>query len=285
MADNRRFIELIKAGFEPISDNDLVVANYVISLLPAGINDVNVINPNKDFKRTFKRATSSFNMYDEEVKRRVIYERTNAKYFQAEVYHPYVFEIKFLTDQDLKPLITIPQTVDYISDVYLGHEFHHVLKDTNPEESKIKYRFSEVIPMFYELVRADREAIEIVKKEIINRRIALLQFDLMAIKNNPLEYEKKLDKGLKYYNSFYYSLLFCSARQAVCIFVYIIVEIPYLPKHIVYLTALIEIEHLARCALLGAVGEPYISLLLVDINALDIDYLAVLVAHDIHAGL
>lgn len=207
MADNRRFIELIKAGFEPISDNDLVVANYVISLLPAGINDVNVINPNKDFKRTFKRATSSFNMYDEEVKRRVIYERTNAKYFQAEVYHPYVFEIKFLTDQDLKPLITIPQTVDYISDVYLGHEFHHVLKDTNPEESKIKYRFSEVIPMFYELVRADREAIEIVKKEIINRRIALLQFDLMAIKNNPLEYEKKLDKGLKYYNSFYYSLL------------------------------------------------------------------------------
>lgn len=207
MADNRKFIELLKAGFEPISDYDIEIANYMISLLPEGLNAINIINPNEDFRSTFKRTTSSFNMYgDNELKNRVIYERTNAKYFQAEVYHPYVFETRFLPDEDLKPLITIPQVVDHLSYIYLAHEFHHVLKDTNPEESKIKYRFSEVIPMFYELVRADSEVIEVVKKEIINRRIALLQFDLSALRNNFLEYEQKRDKGLKYFNSFYYSL-------------------------------------------------------------------------------
>ena len=207
MAGNERLISLLKAGFEPLNENDEIIANYVIDLLPSGINEINIINPNRDIKSTFQKATSSFRMYEsEEVMQSLLYEKTHARYIETEIDHPYVFEVKFLTSENLMPLITLPRTVDYISDVYLAHEFHHVLKDTNPKESRMKYRFAEVITMFYELVRADNESIDLVKREILNRRIALLQFDLAEMRKSPSKYNDKLDKGLKYFNSFYYSL-------------------------------------------------------------------------------
>ena len=34
---------------------------------------------------------------------------------------------------------------DVVSYVYLAHEYHHMLKDNNPEEHRYKYRFSEII--------------------------------------------------------------------------------------------------------------------------------------------
>ncbi len=207
MARDERFLSLLRAGFEPLTEDDEIVANYVINLLPEGINAVNIINPSRDLRDTFHRSTKSFRMYeDESLMEKLLYERTHAKYIKTDIDHPYVFDVKFLPYANLTPAISLPRTVDYISDVYLAHEFHHVLKDTNPKESKTKYRFSEVIPMFYELVRADKEEINLVRREILNRRIALLQFDLLEYRRNPSRYSNKLDKGLKYYNSFYYAL-------------------------------------------------------------------------------
>ena len=78
-----------------------------------------------------------------------------------------------------------------------GHQFHHLLKDKNVEEIKIRNRVSDVIPLFYELMCADDEDNKLVAKEIIKRRIFLLQ----------LEKSKRDDiDTLQLFNSYYYAL-------------------------------------------------------------------------------
>ncbi|MBQ9019015.1 MAG: hypothetical protein IJ097_01720 [Bacilli bacterium] len=102
-------------------------------------------------------------------------------------------------DEEIIPTIIYPRELDKASYVFLGHEFHHALKDLNYSERKIRDRFAEVIPMFYEMICANEETDENVSKEIFKRRLILLNGD-------KAEETDDIIGQLQYFNSYYYAL-------------------------------------------------------------------------------
>lgn len=97
------------------------------------------------------------------------------------------------------PVIICPEVFDKTSYAFLGHEFHHALKDLNIKERIVKDRLVDVIPMFYERVCAFEEQEEKVSKEILKRRLILLE-DIRELDNDDCTDQ------LKEFNSYYYAL-------------------------------------------------------------------------------
>ena len=102
-------------------------------------------------------------------------------------------------DETIVPTIIYPMQLDKTSYAFLGHEFHHALKDVNCKERKVRDRLSEVIPMFYEMICADEEVDTDISKEILKRRLILLDED----KNEETD---DVVRQLQYFNSYYYAL-------------------------------------------------------------------------------
>lgn len=107
--------------------------------------------------------------------------------------------------------IMIPNKYNNLAHIYFTHEAHHLLKDVNPDEYKYMLKYADVIPMFYELVEADKLG-DICKECIINNRLALLYnlykelFSFNDSKNSYLSNVLK-SKKFQYLNSFYYSII------------------------------------------------------------------------------
>lgn len=109
----------------------------------------------------------------------------------------------------------IPNIIDTKSEIFLGHELIHALKETNYEEYILVSLVSDVIPIFYELIGSDMN--EKVKKDIINFRMAMLKTERDTYNNatnnmKKSRHEKDLYKVLQnrsgqYLNSFYYALI------------------------------------------------------------------------------
>lgn len=97
------------------------------------------------------------------------------------------------------PTILCPTVFDKTSYVFLGHVLHSSLKNVNVSERKIKDRLDSVIPMFYERLCADNEMNDEISKEILRRRLVLLQLDKETNKVDLLT-------QFQYFNSYYYSL-------------------------------------------------------------------------------
>ena len=103
-------------------------------------------------------------------------------------------------------LLYIPKNLNKQSPVYLAHEIHHILKDTNKEEYKDKLKYADVIPLFFELLIGEEN------KEIVSNRLFMLNLYKDIIKdhlnrdNNPLQdlYDSSISQ---YYLSTYYAIL------------------------------------------------------------------------------
>ena len=112
---------------------------------------------------------------------------------------PFVFDtvVTPVENEIMSPIIVCPEIFDKASYVFLGHEFHHALKDLYIKERKIKDRLSDVIPMFYERVCAEEEQEDKTSKEILKRRLILLE-DISELDD--------YTEQLKEFNSYYYAL-------------------------------------------------------------------------------
>ena len=115
---------------------------------------------------------------------------------------PYFFNMDLFSGKNkmMVPTILCPTVFDKTSYVFFGHELHSSLKNVNVSERKIKDRLDSVIPMFYERVCADNEMNDEISKEILRRRLVLLQLDKETNKVD-------LVTQLQYFNSYYYSLV------------------------------------------------------------------------------
>lgn len=147
------------------------------------------------------KSLATFDMYKSDcLNHDVNIMKRNIRYFpNGEI--PFYFNTQMFPDREgnIVPTIVYPAQLDKTSYVFLGHEFHHALKDVHCKERRIRDRVSEVIPMFYEMLCAENEEEDDVSKEILKRRLTLLEAD----KNEETD---DIVRQLQYFNSYYYAL-------------------------------------------------------------------------------
>ena len=195
--------EFLFGDVEFMNDNEKNNAYLIMDYLPEDTYKVTLINPTNKTLDSFEKVTDSFKIYNSELlNNKLKLLKENAEYL-ARYKMPFAFSTQLYESKydHLKARINCPSIWDEATYPFLGHEFHHVLKDRNPEESRLKYRTAEVLPIFYELIMTDKEKIEILKKEILRRRMDLLILDKKGFDET---YNKP--KSLQYFNSFYYAL-------------------------------------------------------------------------------
>lgn len=211
---------MISNGVIPMDGNDFDICHFIsdyIDNVPLTIYDDDNIN----IKKIYGDSLNSFSIYnDRELLLRIHNLLKEAKiYIDGNCKGPKITRFRSMIDTTNKTCdghfklkgIIVPNKFSNLASIYFGHEIVHSLKDTNPEEYKYMLKYADVIPMFYELVEADKYD-EVSKKAIINNRLALLN----SIKKE-LSYDdfysdnfiKKIicSKKYQYLNSFYYSLL------------------------------------------------------------------------------
>ncbi len=108
-----------------------------------------------------------------------------------------------------------PIKPDVLGSFYLGHEFVHTLKDTNYEEYIDTQILGDTIPIFYEMLMADKHPmfkrtifrfrLEVLKQEAKNYERAIRQMG----KSNRYKDLHKINATMsgQYLNSFYYAIL------------------------------------------------------------------------------
>ena len=110
--------------------------------------------------------------------------------------------------------LKVPQKFDNLSHVYLSHEAHHILKDTNPKEYADMLIYADVIPQFFELAIAGQ--INTQEKSIIQNRLNILSLSKHDVdehfnRNQPWILSDMIDsKKCQYFHSFYYAILLYS---------------------------------------------------------------------------
>lgn len=196
MTEIRKFLN---TEIESVNRNDVDNSNFIWDLIPNNFYDITLIGYPIRVDDLVKQVTKSINMYsDITLINKLKNEKENIKVSFKNNF-PFVFRTKIgVAPQGITSEIVCPSILDYASYPFFGNSIHHSLKDVNPDERKYKKKYAEVIPFFYELVVASKEESEIIKREILSRRINLLLMD------------KTNDNGdilIQHYNSMYYALL------------------------------------------------------------------------------
>ena len=192
-------IDFYRIEIDPISDSDIRNGYYMRSILEYedyGITDL----PFVSFEESFVKSLMAFKMYkDTNLLKELFDKKAHFDYYPKYI-EPYHFStlMNLGEKSQIVPAIEYPYVFDDTSYAFFGHEFNHCMKDVNVEERKIRDRVYEVIPMFHELLCSENESNEIISKEILKRRLSLLQLDKTIGSHE--------DNQIQYFNSFYYAL-------------------------------------------------------------------------------
>lgn len=102
----------------------------------------------------------------------------------------------------------IPLNTNEQSPIYIAHEIHHMLKDTNKEEYKNKLKYADVLPLFFELLIGEEEKKEVITNRLymLNTRKEVIEEHINRKEQNP--FRELMDSSVsEYYLSFYYAIL------------------------------------------------------------------------------
>jgi len=193
-------LDFFKAEIDTISETDVRNGYYMMDLLGDDYYGITVF-PQITLKEVLLKSVDSFKLYkSNSLIEKMDKEKRNISYI-TQGRAPFGFGIQMILgkDNNILPTIICPRNVDCTSYAFFGHEFHHALKDVTIRERKIRDRVAEVIPMFYEMLCVENENDEKVSKEILRRRVFLLQAD----KENETD---DTTRQLQYFNSYYYAL-------------------------------------------------------------------------------
>ncbi len=194
--------EFLDVEIDKMKDEDIDRAFFILEKIPNDYDECFYIHPTNDIGSNIEKSIDNFNLYKSDSLIKLITNQAKHEIlYQEQEEVPNGFNTLFVNyhNERIKPVIIYPKVLDDVSYVFIGHEYHHVLKDSHKSERRIRNRFSEVIPMFYEFMCAEEEKDEEISKEILNRRLNFLTLD----KNNlDINYEDRL----QYFNSYYYAL-------------------------------------------------------------------------------
>lgn len=182
-------------GVVMISKKEMDYSYFIMSLLD-GIDSTlesNHLVLNGD--SILLKGVNCFSIYSNDILSTTSSISKNA-FYQGVFPYPFYFASK-VGDYNV---FYLPQVFDDSSYAFFHHELIHSLKDSSFDERKERYRFSEVIPMFSEMVLSNLEEDLSVQKEILKSRFLLLKMDKkeMMMKRNK--------EGIYYFSNYYYVL-------------------------------------------------------------------------------
>ncbi|MBQ3307501.1 MAG: hypothetical protein IJG68_04840 [Bacilli bacterium] len=199
-------IRMKQNGISPMEDDDYEKASIIAKELteysfyqditPIEIEDAMILS--KEYMKQYPNIEEELDFLEEIKIRPFIVQNDYEEMYYNTTINPKTFKIETLQ---------IPLNTNRQSPIYIAHEIHHMLKDTNKEEYKTKLRYADVLPLFFELLVGEE------KKEIITNRLYMLNTRKEIIEehinrkdNNP--FKELIDSNVsQYYLSFYYAIL------------------------------------------------------------------------------
>jgi hypothetical protein len=205
--------KLYASGIRPMEDSEIDNADFIHNLLPDTQYPYLSVGQEEKIEPVIYVAGNTFSIYKDKIlEKRMEKMALKAEYVSA-FKHPLQFGCRVAdnTRSLVLDIFKVPYVFDRESPIFLGHEYHHALKDTNKEEYNLMMRYADVIPIFYELVTADSKPKDI-KANLLRARINMLNLDkrkYRLYRELPRGYivvDFKTSKSGQYLNSYYYAL-------------------------------------------------------------------------------
>ncbi len=194
--------EFLSTKIDDLTRRDLENYRRVYHMIPDKPHELVLSNLTNDYRGMISHAGTDFDLYDDPIISERVSDIVNGNNFSICEGLPFSFGTKMFIGPNSGLVchnIMMPRVMDDTSHIFLGHEIHHALKDSEPNERKLRDRFAEVIPIFYELVSANIEDDFKIKNKILNARMILLIVDKAKCNLDNI-------RCIQYYNSFYYAL-------------------------------------------------------------------------------
>lgn len=201
-------------GLAQTTDVDEEIVALMLSFI-ARLKQNKIRIDNSEYDKEIAKVLKNLKMFfSEDIVARYLKEIESKSYLINCCTPPSIYYSSFIGEQ-FPEGIYIPKQLDTLSHVFIGHEVMHVLKEGhNKEEWHFLLVYSEVIPMFYELIQAEKSR---YRSEIIKWRLNKLK-EMYQNAYHP-SVTHTLDKdNLKlyqmpenmYFLSFYYTLMLYS---------------------------------------------------------------------------
>lgn len=188
------------------------------------VNDYSLVAGSKDLSldELISRTLDLFSIYDDKRiadkaailldKSRFIIKETDSSSCGIELFSTDIGTIRDNNDLFSLNNIVVPDKYGNLSPIYLGHEVHHAIKDVNPSEYQYMLRYSDVIPMFFEFVCADKVSDE-EKSAIIGNRLHILLQSQSSLRDHYTNTNRNIfteltnSKNAQHLGSFYYAIV------------------------------------------------------------------------------
>ena len=213
MGEIEEINKMMNDGIRPMQEHELANADFINSLLPDKEFVLTFADRNRDLKNTVYVAGRSFNIYRDKILIKKLENIALRDNYETRFAHPH--QLGCTIGKNASTIFVhkfqIPTIFDRETPVILGHEYHHALKDTNPEEYLLQMGYADVIPIFYELVMASKREGD-AKSNLLKARINMLNIDKKSYRlyhdltGNVVVNAYKISKHGEYLNSYYYAL-------------------------------------------------------------------------------
>ena len=210
---------------EPLTQREIEFITQSRILIPNCGDSVRVTGKTITLNELFTQSVSNLSLFQEpKLSSRVISSLQDKPLRQYPTIRTFATNITYTYNPDKKTMspkgivdhMKIPSVYGEESPILLTHEFIHILKDTNIKEYSLIFKYSEIIPLLYEIIEYNKKAPSIRTSLIRNRYIEIRQEistliqTIQLINKDPYNKDKYiyvLSQAGKYILNLYYALL------------------------------------------------------------------------------
>ncbi len=210
---------------EPLTQREIDFIIQSRILIPNCGDAVRITGKTMTLNELFTQSVSNLSLFQNpKLSSRVIsslQEKPLRKYptirtFATNIAYTYNPDKKSMSPKGIVDHMKIPSVYGEESPILLTHEFIHILKDTNINEYNLMFRYSEIIPLLYEIIEYNKKEPSIRTSLIRNRyieireEISTLIQTIQLINKDPYNKDKYLyvlSQAGKYILNLYYALL------------------------------------------------------------------------------
>ena len=207
---------------KPLNEKEIDFINISKSLIPYVGNVVSVVGCTKTLDSVLSESLDNLKLFKDPnlpiktlsiLRKLPFYQYPNIQGYATHISYEYNPDTKTFSNKGNVEHITTPTIFGEEAPISITHEFIHMLKDTNINEYVLMFRYSEIIPLLYELISMNESK---NREQLLKNRLILLKYEveninfvIEQIKLNPIlrnQYLCVLSQSGKYILDLYYAL-------------------------------------------------------------------------------